>query len=128
MLSRLLRFPMLAGLALTVTLSGCRDYNLARHISNQDGLIPADQYARYGREQAITVAIGREFARPYNSGPQAQVEIAVQYARNRFARDIADISADPQGNRLVVTFKSGWRTAIVPIHDGKVGDDTKIPS
>jgi len=27
-----------------------------------------------------------------------------------------------------VTFKSGWRTAIVPIDDGKTGDDTRIPS
>ena len=128
MLTRLLRSLLLAGLALTVTLSGCRDYNLKRHISNQAGLIPPDQYARYGREQAIAVAIGREFARPYNSGPEAQVEIAVNYARNRFTKDIANISADPLGNRLVVTFKSGWQTAIVPIHDGKVGDDTKIPS
>lgn len=125
---RLLRSPLLFGLALSAALGGCRDYNLKRHVSKQDGLIPADQFARYGREQAITVAIGREFARPYNSGPEAQAEVAINYARNKFGADITDISADPIGNRLVVTFKSGWRTAIVPINDGKVGDDTKIPS
>jgi len=122
------RFAVLAALGLLAGLSACRDYNLLRHVSNQAGLIPADQYARYGREQAIAVAIGREFARPYNSGPEAQADVAINYARNKFRADIVDMSADPKGNRLVVTFKSGWRTAIVPIADGKTGDDTKIPS
>jgi hypothetical protein len=109
-------------------LGGCRDYQLTRHVANQDGLVPPDQFARYGREQAIVVAIGREFGRPYNSGPDAQAEVAINYARNKFAKDIEVISADPQSNRIVVTFKSGWRTAVVPIRDGKAGDDTKIPS
>ncbi len=109
-------------------MGACRDYNFKRHVSNQDGLIPADQYARYGREQAIAVAIGREFARPYNSGPEAQVDVAINYARNNFSKDIRDISGDPQSNRIVVTFASGWRTAIVPIADGKTGADTRIPS
>lgn len=118
----LLTFGLVAGLA------ACRDYNLKRHVSAQGGLIPADQYARYGREQAIVVAIGREFARPYNSGPEAQAEVAMTYARNRFSSDLSEITADPLGHRLVVTFKSGWRTAIVPIADGKTGDETKIPS
>ena len=109
-------------------LGGCRDYNSLRHVANEQGLIPPDTYARYGREQAITVAIGREFGRPYNSGPEMQAEVAIAYARNRFEKDIVDISADPLGNRLVVTFKSGWRAAIVPVNDGKTGDATKIPS
>jgi len=125
---RPLRLSILALLALASGSAGCRDYNLKRHDSGQAGLIPADQYARYGREQAIIVAIGREFARPYNSGPQAQADVAIAYARNKFGADIVDISADPAGYRLVVTFKDGWRTAIVPIADGKTGDDTKIPS
>lgn len=125
----MISFPRLAvALLLVVNLGACRDYTYARHVSRQDGLIPADQFARYGREQAIVVAIGREFARPYNSGPEAQADITVNYARGKFGGDIVDISADPQGNRLVVTFKSGWRTAIVPIKDGKTGDDTTIPS
>jgi hypothetical protein len=118
---------LLAVLAVA-SLGACRDYNLKRHVSNQDGLIPADQYARYGREQAIAVAIGREFARPYNSGPEAQVDVAINYARTNFSKDIRDISGDPQSNRIVVTFVSGWRTAIVPIADGKTGADTRIPS
>jgi hypothetical protein len=109
-------------------LGGCRDYQLTKQVGIQDGLIPPDQFARYGREQAISVAIGREFGRPYNSGVDAQAEVAINYARNKFAKDIEVIMADPQSNRIVVTFKSGWRTAVVPIQDGKTGDDTKIPS
>jgi phytoene/squalene synthetase len=91
-------------------------------------MVPPDRYALYGREQAITVAIGREFARPYNSGPEAQADIAVNYAKNKFAADIVDITPDPLGHRLTVTFKSGWRVAILPIDDGKTGDETRIPS
>jgi hypothetical protein len=109
-------------------LGGCRDYQFTRHVARQDGLIPPDQFARYGREQAIAVAIGREFGRPYNSGSIAQSEVAINYAQSKFGKDIEGISADPQSNRIVVTFKSGWRTAVVPIKDGKTGDDTKIPS
>jgi hypothetical protein len=110
------------------SLAACRDYDYAQHISNQKGLVPADQFARYGREQAISIAIGREFARPYNSGDEAQAEIAMNYGKARFPDDIVNMTPDPQGHRITVTFKSGWRTAIVPIDDGKRGEDTKIPS
>ena len=37
------------------------------------------------------------------------------------------VVADSQGYRLTVQFKSGWRTAVVPIRDGKTGDETVIP-
>jgi hypothetical protein len=111
-----------------VALPACRDYDLERHISNQRGLVPPDQFARYGREQAIAVAIGREFARPYNSGAAAQADIAVTYAQQKFSADIVNITPDAQSHRITVTFKSGWRTAIIPIDDGKTGDQTKIPS
>ena len=33
-------------------LAGCRDYHSYPRLSKQDGYIPADQFARYGREQA----------------------------------------------------------------------------
>lgn len=120
-----------SSLALVATLAltgACRDYQFQRHVASQKGLIPADQFATYGREQAIAVAIGREFARPYNSGPEQQADVAINYARGKFNKDITDISADPQGHRIVVTFASGWRTSIVPIDDGKTGDETTIPS
>ena len=113
-------------LLLTASLAACRDYDYYTPVSSQQGLTPPDQFARYGREQAISVAIGREFARPYNSGPGKQVEIAMNYAR-KFP-DVVDIVADTLGHRLTVRFKSGWRTGIVPINDGKRGDETKIPS
>lgn len=125
-----MRIARAAALALCLlSLTGaCRSYNFTRHVAKQDGLVPADKFATYGREQAISVAIGREFGRPYNSGPEKQAEIAVTYARNRFGADILDISADPQSRRIVVLFKSGWRVGIVPIEDGKTGDETTIPS
>jgi hypothetical protein len=124
---RALRLSILLGLAVA-PLGACRDYQFTKHVAAQDGLIPPDRFARYGREQAIAVAIGREFARPYNSGAETQADVAMNYARNKFGSDIVEMSADGQSNRIVVTFKSGWRTAVVPIQDGKTGDDTKVPS
>jgi hypothetical protein len=107
-------------------LAGCRHYDLNDHISSQDGLLPADQFAAYGREQAIAVAIGREFGRPYNSGVGAPSRVAIAYSRQ--FPDIVDVQADTLGHRLQVRFKSGWQTGIVPINDGKRGPDTRIPS
>lgn len=109
-------------------LGACRDYQFTKHVADQAGLVPPDQFARYGREQAIAVAVGREFGRPYNSGADAQADVAMTYARGKFAKDITEMTADGQSNRIVITFKSGWRTAVVPIKDGKTGDDTKVPS
>jgi hypothetical protein len=112
-------------LALLVV-AGCRHYDIEDHISNQDGLIPADQFALYGREQAIAIAIGREFGRPYNSGVGAPSRVAIAFSRQ--FPEIVAIQADSLGHRLQVLFKSGWRTGIVPINDGKRGPDTRIPS
>lgn len=105
---------------------GCRDYDIRDHVSAQGGLVAADEYAAYGREQAIAVAVGREFGRPYNSGEGPQARVAMNYAR-KFP-DVVDIHADSLGHRLVVRFRSGWTTGIVPIIDGKRGDETRIPS
>lgn len=104
---------------------GCRSYDYQAPVSSQAGLVPPDQFARYGREQAISVALGREFAKPYNSGAGAQTDIVMAYAR-KFP-DIVSIVPDSQGHRLTVQFKSGWRTGVVPIADGKSGDETVIP-
>jgi hypothetical protein len=111
---------------LVVALLSCRDYDLEDRLVGQDGLVPADQYARYGREQAQAIAIAREFAQAYEgSAPDQltrQAEAAATYART--LPDVADLKADPQGLVLTVRFKSGWRTMVTPLDDGKRGAET----
>jgi len=51
--------------------------------------------------------------------------VATAYAR-KFP-DVTNVTADPLGYRLTLQYRSGWRTAAVPIADGKTGDDTTIP-
>ena len=102
------------------------DYDLSDRLVNQDGLVPADQYARYGREQAQEIAIAREFAQAHRGSSPAelaqQAEAAGKYARS--LPDVANVKADPQGLLLTVQFKSGWRTMIAPLNDGKHGAET----
>jgi len=119
----MIRFRSVALMALC--LGACRSYPYEKTISQQAGLIPPATFARYGREQAISIAIGRELARPYNSGPAALAEVATAYAR-KFP-DVTNVTADPLGYRLTLQYRSGWRTAAVPIADGKTGDETTIP-
>jgi hypothetical protein len=106
--------------------AACRTYEAYPKLTSQKGLVPADQYAAYGREQAEEVAIGREFAAAYHGdSPDAlskQVFTAVAYAKS--FPDVADVTPDAQGHRLTVRFKSGWRAGVVPIADGKRGADT----
>lgn len=115
------------GVVLLVMASlSCRDYDLGSRLVDQDGLVPADQYARYGREQAQEIAIAREFghAREGSSPDQLikQAEVAASYART--LPDVADVKADPHGLLLTVRFKSGWRTMVTPMSDGKRGAET----
>ena len=111
---------------LTLVLASCRSYDFHAPLADQHGLVPADQYARYGQEQAEAVAIAREFGRAAQGrSPEAlsrQAEAAVSYARS--LPNVADVSADPLGYRLTVRFKSGWRTAVNPVADGKSGAET----
>ncbi len=113
-------------LLLVLALTSCRTYDYYSKIADTDGLVPGDQFARYGREQAQAVAIAREFARArQGDSPQAQTqqaEAAVAYARKM--PDVADVVADPQGHRLTVYFKSGWRAGLTPLDDGKSGAET----
>src|SRR6476646_4893909 len=98
-----------------LALMSCRSYDYQSKVTNQHGLVPADQFARYGHDQAEAIAIGREFGR-------TGAESAMAYARS--LGDVANVSADSLGYRLTVLFKSGWRTGIAPIPDGKRGDET----
>jgi hypothetical protein len=115
------------GVLLLVLLApACRDYDLDSRLVQQDGLIPPDQYARYGREQAQEIAIGREFGRAHEGDAPEQLarqaQAATSYART--LPDVADIKADPRGILLTVRFKSGWRTMTTPLDDGKRAAET----
>jgi hypothetical protein len=108
-----------AALALVLALASCRPYDFEPRVSDSGGLVPADQFARYGREQAQAAAISRHFAEAHQgTSPQAlaaQADSAVAFARTQ--PDVADVVADPQSHRLTVTFKSGWRLGVVPLAD-----------
>lgn len=117
---------LILGVVLLVTSAvGCRGYDLSSRLEDQDGLVPADQYARYGREQAQEIAIAREFGHASKDSPgqpTKSAEAAAGYART--LPDVADVKADPRGLLLTVRFKSGWRTMITPLNDGKRGAET----
>jgi len=106
--------------------AACRDYNLESRLTDQSGLVPADQYSRYGKEQAEAVAIAREFGRAaQGDSPEAfakQADLAMAYAKS--LPDVRDIVADPLGHRLTIRFASGWRVAVNPVNDGKSGAET----
>ena len=109
--------------ALTLSAGGCRPYDGYSPIASQDGLIPADQFARYGREQAQLIAIGRSLAAWKQTDMTRAAAEVTSYATKRLP-DVASIVPDPPGFRLTVTFKSGWRAAAVPIDDGVHPDST----
>jgi len=113
------------GLLLAAAAAGCRDYDNYSPLASEKGLIPADQWADYGHEQAQAVAIGREFAWAHESdSPDAlarQMGHAIEYAESL---GVAVVVADTLGHRLTVRFPSGWRLAILPIDDGRRGADT----
>jgi hypothetical protein len=113
-------------LRLLLALTACRGYDYQSRISKPDGFIPGDQMARYGGEQAQSVAISRAFAAARSGdSPEdlaAQADSAVRYART--LPDVVNASADPQSRRLTVQFRSGWIAGIVPLDDGKKAAET----
>lgn len=113
-------------LSLLVALAACRSYQGYDPVSRQDGLIPADQYARYSREHAQVVAIGRSLAAWYDGtsagGRSAQIEKVAEYAAT--LPDVVKVAGDTIGFHLTVTFRSGWVTAVTPINDGKHPSET----
>ncbi|MEO8090691.1 MAG: hypothetical protein ABI703_10375 [Gemmatimonadales bacterium] len=115
------------GVALLVlALVSCRAYDLESRLTDQDGLVPPDRYARYGRDQAQEVAIAREYGHAHDGSTledlRKRADTAVRYART--LPDVTDAGADPLGFRLTIHFKSGWRTMVTPIDDGKRGAET----
>ena len=111
-----MRRVALAALA-AFTMGACRSYDNYSPLADQDGLVPADQFARYGRQQAEAVAIGRALAEwrmtADEAGAAEQTDRAACFAR-RFP-DVERVDVDPHGHRLTVKFATGWRVGIVPI-------------
>lgn len=107
-------------------LPSCRTYDYYERVSAEDGLVPGDQYARYGREQAQAVAIARRFAQAHEgASPEArarQIEAGVAFARTQ--PDVVNVAADSQGHWLTLQFRSGWRTAVTPLDDGRSAAET----
>jgi hypothetical protein len=111
---------------LLAALTSCRDYDFHARLIEEGGLVPVDQFARYGREQAEEMAIARELGaatkRASSKDLNQQAQSVADYART--LPDVADVQADPLGYRLTLRFKSGWRTMVIPIQDGKRGAET----
>lgn len=116
----------LVPLGLLLLAVACRDYDRYQYVSSEKGLLAPDEYAKYGPDQAISMAIGREFGKAHTSTDPAalakQADAALAYAK-KFPQ-VKSITADTLGNRLVVTFADGWATQVTPISDGKSGDET----
>lgn len=113
-------------LALALVLSGCPSYDEYPRLTSQKGYVPADRYAQYGGEQAEAMAIAREFGHAHRGSSRADLGAAADAAM-RYARtlpDVVNVVADSLGHRLTIQFRSGWRTMVNPIDDGKRGAET----
>lgn len=118
---RRLLMPLLAAAALV----GCRGYDSYDPLASQAGLIPADRYAAFGREQAEAIAIGRELGGKHGLSEADQYSSVVAYAHQQ--PDVVNVVADSQAHILTVQFKSGWVVGVDPIDDGRHGAETVIP-
>jgi len=118
----------IAALALLAALSlgGCRPYQNYAPLASQSGLLPADQFAAYGAEQAQLIAIGRAMAKWYSGPNTADVGMGAEQAAAwaRTLPHVRSVVPDPLGHRLTVTFNSGWRAAALPVDDGKAPEAT----
>lgn len=120
------RRSLALALILAAGLGACRPYQNYAPLADQSGLLPADQFAAYGAEQAQLIAIGRAMAKWYSGPNSADLGIGAEQAA-RWARTlphVATVVADTLGHRLTITFASGWRAAALPIDDGKAPEAT----
>jgi hypothetical protein len=109
-----------------LSLGACRTYETYPKLSDQGGLTPPDAFAQYGGEQAQKVAIGRMFAQSRTGDTpedrKKQVDATVAYAKKM--TDVVSVTPDTLGYWITVSFKSGWRVAVMPIGDGVAPDAT----
>jgi hypothetical protein len=105
----------------------CRSYDNYGPVADQSGLIPAERFARYGREQATLIAIGRSIAAWRMTGDPADQARQIEQARCFALRfpEVERAEPDPQGHRIGITFRSGWRVGVVPVEDGVDPAETK---
>ena len=112
--------------ASAIALAACPTYDRYDKLADQKGLLPADEFAKYGREAAQKVAIGRALAQAHKGTSEAdyarQMGEAVTFAKTM--SEVIDIKADTLGYFMTIQFKSGWRTAVLPIPDGKKPEET----
>src|ERR1700681_2023530 len=96
----------LVPLSLLLVLAACPSYDRYGYVATEKGLIAPDDYAKYGPDQAISMAIGREFGKGASTRDAAgfakQADAALTYAK-KFPQ-VKTITADTLGHRLVVTF------------------------
>lgn len=107
-------------LPLALALGGCPTYDRYSRLDAQDGYMPGDQFAAYGPEQAQKIAIGRALAQAHKGTSRedfaTQLGTAVAYAET--LPDVVSVKADTAAYFLTVQFRSGWRTAVLPVSDG----------
>jgi hypothetical protein len=116
----------LGSVALVLVLAGCPTYDEYPKLSDQSGLVAADDYARYGKEQAQAMAIAREYGHFHRGDSRADLQAAAE-STAAFARTLPDVESvvpDSLGHRITIQFRSGWRTMVNPVADGKRGRET----
>ena len=105
----------LVPVVLALSMVACRTYDRYPYVSSGKGLMAPDEYAKYGPEQAIAVAIGREFGKDFAGKNDAdyakQTDAAMAYGK-KFPQ-VKTITADTLGHRLVVTFQGGWKVNFI---------------
>ncbi|HEU4700322.1 MAG TPA: hypothetical protein VFS40_14155 [Gemmatimonadales bacterium] len=118
----------LALLALSLALGGCPSYDRTARLTQQDGYVPTDVFARYGKEQAQAMALAREYGYALKgAGESVEGRIRAADSAMAYAKrlpDVVTVTPDTLATRLTISFRSGWRTMVVPIEDGKRGSET----
>ena len=119
---RLLPLPLLA-----LTLMGCPSYDNYAPRGLAEGAGAARPVCplrpRTGRRRSPSrgsSAYAYQGDTPADYGAQAAAGVA--YARTM--PDVVNVTPDSLGHRLTIQFKSGWRTAVDPIADGRRGSET----
>ena len=72
------------------------------------------------------MAIAREYGHFHRGNTRADLQAAAE-STVAFARtlpDVESVAPDSLGHRITIQFRSGWRTMVNPVADGKRGRET----